>query len=53
MYTREGRVYWVSRPKSEKDLLIFDAGYPNGTLYIYEYKESIEVKEIKKQVKKC
>jgi len=43
-------LYWVRRPKGEKDLLIFDAGYEGGSIHIYEYRESIEVKEIQKQV---
>lgn len=50
MYRREPRIYWVKRPRGEKDLLIFDAGYEEGNIYVYEYKESIEVKEIQRQV---
>jgi hypothetical protein len=46
---REARVYWVRRPEGEKDLLIVDAGYEGGAIYIYEHKESIEVKDIQKE----
>ena len=41
---RESRVYWVKRQK-EKDLLVFDAGHHEGTVYIYEHKESFSSKE--------
>ena len=49
--SREARIYWVQRPKGDKDLLIFDAGYSEEDIHIYEHRESRSSKEIEKEMK--
>ncbi len=44
MPKREAKLYWIKR-HDKKDLLIFDAGHSNGTLYIYESKDSVIINE--------
>jgi hypothetical protein len=46
MNPRQPRVHWIRRPKGEKDLLVFDAGYERGQFHTYEHKESIKIEEI-------
>jgi len=50
---REPKLYWIEMPKytKQKDILIFDAGYRFGDIHIYEYKESIPIKEVEKEAK--
>jgi len=50
MSEREARVFWVKRT-NQKDILVFDAGYEGGTLYIYEFKESVQAEEVMKASK--
>ena len=45
MSEREAKVYWVSRT-GQKDLLIFDAGHKDGTIYVYEFKESVLAQDV-------
>lgn len=51
MYPREARLYWVQRPKEEKDLLIFDASYEGGDIHKNEHRESRTTKEIEVEMK--
>jgi hypothetical protein len=51
MSVRPSGVYLIKKPNDEKDILVFDAGYPNGTLYVYELKETSESKDIGKELK--
>ena len=50
MPQREAKIYWITRT-NEKDLLVFDAGHEDGTLYIYELKESVLVQDTQKMAK--
>ncbi len=49
---RPRRIYYVHKPEGEKDLLIFDGGYPNGNIYVYDFQKSIESNEIMDDVRK-
>ena len=46
----EPRVYWIRKWEGEKDLLVFDDGYYDGDIHIYEYKESITTKRIEAEI---
>lgn len=48
---RKRRIYWVRKPKGEKDLLIFDGGYVGGDIHVYEFKESYSSKKIEEDMK--
>jgi len=52
MEAQKGRLFWFRKPKDEKDLLIFWAGDPLGSLYIYEFKESLPAQELKSLIQK-
>ncbi len=41
MERQKGRVLWLKKRKGEKDEIVFWAGYPDGNLYIYEFKERL------------
>lgn len=47
MEAQKGKLFWFHKPKDEKDLLVFWAGDPLGSLYIYEFKESLLAQELK------
>ena len=47
---REPKIYWFRKPKGEKDVLIFDAGYQNGDIHIYEHKETLPAKELNNEI---
>ena len=51
-FPRQRAVYWVPGNKDKKDLLIFDGGYEDGSIHIYEIKESILFEEVVKEFKK-
>lgn len=43
--TREPRVYWFKGGKHKKDVLIFDAGYEGGSVYMYECKKDLRAEK--------
>jgi len=50
LYERKATLYWVRQPKEKKDLQVFDVGYFEGKVYIYEYKTSYSLKEIEEEI---
>jgi transketolase N-terminal domain/subunit len=50
MTTRCSKLYWISK-NDAKDLLIFDRGHEDGTIYVYEFKKSILTQDILKTEK--
>lgn len=46
MEAQKGKLFWFRKPKDEKDLLIFWAGDPLGSVYIYEFKKSLPAIEL-------
>jgi len=49
---RSPKVYWFQKPPRKKDILVFDAGYANGTIHIYDHKETLDAAELENQLKK-
>jgi hypothetical protein len=49
---RKPRVYWFKAKKGRKDILLFDAGYELGSIYVYEKKEDLPASELEDQIKK-
>lgn len=52
MEEKRGKLFWFRRPEQEKDLLVFWAGHPLGSLYIYEFKETVPAKELDDLIQK-
>lgn len=50
--SRSPRVYWFQKSLRKKDILVFDAGYTNGTIHIYEHKETLDAEELENQLRK-
>jgi len=48
---RPPNVYWFRKSLHKKDILIFDAGYANGTIHIYEHKETLDAEELENQLR--
>ena len=48
---REPRVYHLPEKEDRKAMLVFDAGYAFGDIYVYEHKESIETKKLEEELK--
>ena len=48
---RKPQVYWFKANKSQKDVLIFDAGHNQGFIHIYELKETLPARELENQLK--
>lgn len=49
---RQSRVYWIPARKDRKDLLIFDAGFGDGNIQLYEINATIQISEIEKDLMK-
>jgi len=50
MKKREARIYYIPEKEGKKAMLVFDAGYIDGDVHIYEHVKLIQLKKLSKKL---
>lgn len=50
MTRRPPKAYWVRR-RSSCDILVFDKGHSEGSVYVYELKEPVTIEQVKDELR--
>lgn len=50
MGKRARRVYFYAKKGQRAAIMVFDRGYPYSDVHVYEFRESIEVGRIEKEI---